>query len=204
MTDTQTAHDARVGVPHETAPVSEAAPMEAARRTGTAPRPADLRRARFAESFSNVVAVLMRDPSFRNLPIGALEWLVLPPLMSGQWRLAQTRAEEPGANPGEPLPKGGLVIPAAVALWASVSDAIDARLADEIEKPLALKPHEWLCGNNLWLIAVAGDPRIASRLIKELDATVFKGRAVKLRNRGADGKPMITSSLVLKDAVTAR
>lgn len=39
------------------------------------------REASFAESFAQIVAVLMRDRNFRKVPIGELEWLVLPPLM---------------------------------------------------------------------------------------------------------------------------
>ena len=41
-----------------------------------------------AQTFAQIVAVLMRDANFRNLRLTDLEWLVLPPVMAGQFRLA--------------------------------------------------------------------------------------------------------------------
>src|SRR5262245_11891405 len=52
-------------------------------------RPGDARQARFAQAFTQIVAVLMRDRNFRSMPLADLEWLVLPAVMSGQFRLAQ-------------------------------------------------------------------------------------------------------------------
>ena len=71
--------------------------------------------------------------------------------------------------------------------------AIDMRLAGNLDKPLALKPNEWASGDIVWLIAVAGDPRAVPKLLKKLTATEFKGRVVKLRATGADGKALITT-----------
>ena len=46
------------------------------------------RQASFARSFAQIVAVFMRDRNFRTLTIAELEWLVLPPIMVGQFALA--------------------------------------------------------------------------------------------------------------------
>ncbi len=59
-------------------------------------RPRDARQIRIAQSFAQVVAVLMRDPNFKKLPLADLEWLVLPPLMAGQFRLAHMQTQQPG------------------------------------------------------------------------------------------------------------
>ena len=40
-----------------------------------ATRPRDARQARFGQTFSQIVAVLMRDPDFRHLKLADLEWL---------------------------------------------------------------------------------------------------------------------------------
>ena len=58
-------------------------------------RPRDARQTRMAQSFAQVVAVLMRDPNFKKLPLADLEWLVLPPLMAGQFRLAHMQTGRP-------------------------------------------------------------------------------------------------------------
>lgn len=154
--------------------------------------PRDARQERFARTFANVVAVLMRDPGFRNLPLAELEWLVLPPIMSGQWRLAQSTAPTPAGKSGAKA-QSSHVVPVAVALWASVSAEIDTRLANSLDKPLTLKPNEWASGDNLWMIAVAGDPRAVPKFLKQLAETQFKGRQVKLRANGADGKVIVTT-----------
>lgn len=149
-----------------------------------------------AQGFASVVAVLMRDPGFRNLRLADLEWLVLPPLLSGQWRLGQSRTTPeqaaPAAGGPQDAPKGNLpVVPTAVALWASVSPDIDRRLSSNLDKPLLLKPHEWATGDILWLVAAAGDARAVPKFLKHLTATEFKGREVKLRVTGGDGKVVI-------------
>jgi cytolysin-activating lysine-acyltransferase len=154
------------------------------------------RQDRMAQSFANVVAVLMRDPGFRNLRLSDLEWLVLPPIMSGQWRLGQSRTKPEAATveTAAGAPQGEMpVVPTAVALWATVSPEIDRRLSANLEQPLLLKPHEWATGDILWLIAVAGDPRAVPKFLKQLTLTEFNGREVKMRVNGDDGKVVIRS-----------
>jgi cytolysin-activating lysine-acyltransferase len=156
--------------------------------------PREARQRRFAQSFARIVAVLMRDPNFRNIRLTDLEWLVLPPILSGQWRVAQARAEQPAANagatPSGAAPEGNMLVPVAVALWASVSADIDKRFSD-LDKPLLLRPNEWATGDNLWLIAVAGDPRAVPGFLKSLGEIEFKGKQVKLRANGPDGQVQI-------------
>lgn len=69
----------------------------------------EARRERMAQSFADIVGVLMRDPGFRNLRLADLEWLVLPPILTGQWRMARGPATSPVAPTaaGEPT-KGNL------------------------------------------------------------------------------------------------
>ena len=157
---------------------------------GKAARPGAARNARFAQSFANIIAVLMRDPGFRTLRIADLEWLVLPAIMSGQWRIAQATVES-----AQPAPAGGqkssFVVPAAIALWARVSPAVDARLSSDLDKPLALKPNEWMSGDIHWLIAVAGDKRVVPKFVETLMKDVFKDKPVKSRVMGSDGKVVV-------------
>src|SRR6185312_11068885 len=125
-------------------------------------RPREARQARFARSFAQVVAVLMRDPNFRTMPLADLEWLVLPAVMSGQFRVAEAPAS---LGPGKATDKardkatdkardkapdkaktGGVLVPVAVALWARVSGEIDKALAGSLDQPVRLKPHQWASG----------------------------------------------------------
>lgn len=149
-------------------------------------RPREARQARMAQAFSQVVAVLMRDTNFRNLKIGDLEWLVLPPIMAGQFRLGHA------AKPAdERVREAGISIPVAVVLWARVSAQIDKAFSEELDKPMQLRPNQWASGDNIWIMATAGDRRALPHFLKELSQSVFKGQTVKMRARGAEGKVLV-------------
>ena len=157
-----------------------------------AARPRDARQSRFAQSFAQIVAVLMRDANFRNMRLSDLEWLVLPPVMAGQFSLAQApspHARAKGKAGAEQ--EGGVLVPVAVALWARVSDAIDKGLSESLDKPVRLRAGDWASGDNVWLMAVAGDKNAVPKFLEQLAATQFKGQRVKMRLRGPDNKVVV-------------
>ena len=160
---------------------------------GAASRPTARRQTGFAESFAQIVAVLMRDANFRSLTLADLEWLVLPPVMVGQFGLAHApmAPSQAKSNPGAKTQEGSTMVPVAVALWARVSDNIDKALSENLDKPLRLKAGDWVSGNNLWLMAVAGDRRAVPKFLDQLSKRDFKGQVVKMRVRGQDGKAVI-------------
>jgi len=145
----------------------------------------------FAEPFAQIVSVLMRDRNFRKVPIGELEWLVLPPLMHGQFALAHASLPQPEAKGGGKS-IGPAVVPVAVALWAQVSANVDKALAN-VDAPIKLQPADWTSGKNVWLLALAGDQRAVPKFLTQLTQTTFKGRHVKMRKRAANGKVVITT-----------
>ena len=167
-------------------------------------RPRDARQNRFAQSFAQIVAVLMRDTGFRNMRIADLEWLVLPPIMAGQFRLAQIPAVPPKSaaekaaaekagkadSKDKPGDQPGVLMPVAVALWARVSDKTDKALQN-VDKQMQLHPADWASGDNIWLMAVAGDKRAIPKFLEQLCLTEFKDKQVKMRMRGADGKATV-------------
>ena len=175
--------------------------VQAAERTVVRPR--DARQGRFAQSFAQIVAVLMRDANFRNMRLADLEWLVLPPVMAGQFQLAQApsplgrvKGKEGGKEGGKDGDKdggqeGGVLVPVAVALWARVSDAVDKALSENLDKPVRLRPADWAAGDNIWLMAVAGDQRAMPKFLEQLAQTEFKGQRVKMRLRGPENTVVV-------------
>ena len=153
-------------------------------------RPSEARHARMSQSFSQVVAVLMRDANFRNLRLADLEWLVLPAIMSGQFKLGHARAQA-GADKSK---DGGTFVPVAVAMWARVSPAVDKAMCENLDKPMQLKASEWMSGDIPWLIAVAGDQRTMPAFLKQLGEQEFKGQQVKMRSRNAEGSVEIKTT----------
>ena len=156
-------------------------------------RPRDARQVRFAQSFAQIVAVLMRDANFRKMRLADLEWLVLPPVMAGQYRLAQAPSPVGRVKGKDGSEQGGVLVPVAVALWARVSDGIDKALSESLDKPVRLRPNEWASGDNIWLMAVAGDQRAVPKFLEQLAKTEFKGQRVKMRVRGPDNTAVVKS-----------
>lgn len=144
-------------------------------------------------TFAQVVTVLMRSPQHKHLALADLEWLVFPPLTTGQLAVANVQAKEGGAS-----------MPAAMVLWATVSPEVDKKLSDNLARPMRLRPDEWKSGDILWLIEAVGDGRVMPGLLKQLQENAFKGREVRMRARGQDGKPTVrTLAEALRSEKTA-
>jgi len=154
-------------------------------------RPRDTRQARFGQSFSQIIAVLMRDQNFRNMRIADLEWLVLPPIMAGQFRLAHMPAPPRPGEQAKPPTDKGVLVPVAVALWARVSAQIDKGLAENLDKPVRLRSNQWASGDKIWLMAVAGERRAIPKFLEQLKEKEFKGQEVKMRTNAGDGKVVV-------------
>lgn len=131
---------------------------------------------KFSRDFTQVVGVMMRDANYKNLRIADLEWLLLPPLLAGQCKVAVSRYR-----------KDGPIVPVAAALWARVSASIDKRLTENLDKPPVLRANEWTSGDNIWLIALAGEKVALAGLLGDLQKTALKGKTAKFRAQKKDG-----------------
>jgi hemolysin-activating ACP:hemolysin acyltransferase len=107
--------------------------------------------------------------------------------MAGQFRLGHATRPSDAGKPEQ----RGISIPVAVALWARVSPEIDKALSENLDKQVRLRADEWATGENLWLMAAAGDKRAVPLFLKQLAETEFKDQHVKMRLRGTDGKTMV-------------
>ncbi len=175
--------------PPKAAKVSEKAPAkppaEAAAKKELSTQEVQKRREvsrRLLMRFGEVVSVLMRAPQFRDLPLKHLQDLVVPPLTSGQFLVAEAQSKAQG-----------FLTPVAAALWARVSKDVDQRLSQNLDKPLQLSPKEWNSGDIGWLIVLAGNLQALAPLLKQLQETTFRGQPVKMRSKSKDGKTVITT-----------
>jgi hemolysin-activating ACP:hemolysin acyltransferase len=131
-------------------------------------------------SFGEIVSVMMRSQQFRGMSLAEVEQLVVPAVMCGQYLVAEAQSKSKG-----------FVTPVATALWATVSKEVDARLSAELDKPFRLQPAEWRSGDIAWLVTIAGDARIISPMLKQLQETTLKGKPLRMRVKGKDGKVAI-------------
>ena len=131
-------------------------------------------------AFGQIVSVLMRTQPFNSLPLLAIEPLIAPAVLTGQFMVAEAQSN---AN--------GVVAPVAAVLWASVSPEIDRRLSENLDKPVQLAPVEWKSGTIPWLVLAAGDQRLVNSMLAQLQEKGLGGRPLKMRVKGQDGKEAV-------------
>jgi cytolysin-activating lysine-acyltransferase len=126
-------------------------------------------------------------PRYRNQTVGDLQHLVLEPLIRDRVAIAYPSKTENAA----------LADITGLAIWASVSDEVDASIREQIRSgvfPVRLKPEDWTSGSNNWLLdVIAPDQRTTTSVIANFKQVVKEG-ALKLH-------PLITK---LVDAETLK
>jgi hemolysin-activating ACP:hemolysin acyltransferase len=143
-------------------------------------------------AIGDVVSVLMRAPKHKTLSLELLRTNVLPAVRLRQYLVAQVR------QPGDGGP-----VPAGLALWATVSDELDGRLRERTSPPPRLMPDDWNSGPHLWLIDLVAPSALAASMLKDLDDTVAKGRAMFVQALGEDGTSAVTTVKALRERLAA-
>jgi cytolysin-activating lysine-acyltransferase len=99
----------------------------------------------------------------------ALTQMVLEPLIRDRIAIARPAKEEPGM----------LTDIAGFAIWASVSEEVDAKIREQIKAgtfPVRLKPEDWQSGSVNWLLdVIAPDRKTAGRIITNFAQAVKAG-----------------------------
>ena len=139
-------------------------------------------RSKIHEAFGKVALAFAASPRHRNLSISELLHLVFDPLLHD--RVAIAHAAKTGAK----FDEGGL---AGIAIWASVSEEVDAKIREQIKAsvfPVRLKPDEWTSGKINWLLdLVAPSPQLATAVIANFKQVV-KGCELRIH-------PLVSSLL---------
>ncbi|MEQ1712949.1 MAG: toxin-activating lysine-acyltransferase [Hyphomicrobium sp.] len=116
-------------------------------------------RAKLHETFGKVTLALLSTPRYRNLAISDLTQLVLDPMMRDRIAIASS------AKDGAPV-EGTL---SGIAFWASVSEAVDAKIREQIRAgtfPVRLQPEDWNSGTINWLLdVIAPNQRLTTAVI---------------------------------------
>lgn len=131
-----------------------------------------------AASFGQIVSLMMRSPNHRFDFIADLEWMVGPAVALNQFAIGEMQDKASGQR-----------LPAAVALWALVSEDVDRRLSTNPNAKPRLKPAEWRSGSIPWLIEVAGDQHAVAALLRSLVETRFRDTGLRMVTAGPDQKP---------------
>jgi hemolysin-activating ACP:hemolysin acyltransferase len=118
-------------------------------------------RTRIHSIFGQVVLALTAVPRYRHQSVADLTHLVLEPLIRDRVAIASAKPKD------ERMPPGALV---GIAIWASVSDEVDAKIQDQIKAgvfPIRLKPEDWTSGDTTWLLdVIAPTQQLATAVLK--------------------------------------
>lgn len=126
-------------------------------------------RSTLREHFGKAVMALMMVPRYRAQMIGDLQHIVLDPMLQDRLAIAY-----PGKNgPSDVADMAGF------AIWASVSEEVDARIREQIKQgvfPVRLKPGDWNSGKINWLLdVIAPDTATITTVIANFRQVVKEG-----------------------------
>jgi hemolysin-activating ACP:hemolysin acyltransferase len=128
-------------------------------------------RQRVQSSVGQVVLAMMSSPRYRHQSLGDLAHLVIEPLSRDRIAVAMaTSGGEQGALAG-------------VALWATVSQAADAAIREQIKAgvfPIRLKPEDWTGGEIVWLLDVIAPTRKLATSVLASFGALAKDRPVNI------------------------
>lgn len=130
-------------------------------------------RSQVRETFGKIVLTLMGLPRYRHQTIADLHHLVLEPLIRDRIAIAQPAEQD----------RTALIDITGVAIWASVSDEVDAKIREQIKAgvfPIRLKPEDWTSGQINWLLDVIAPDRKATGRVLTNFGRVVKGGELRL------------------------
>lgn len=117
----------------------------------------------------------MNLPRYRHLTLADLMPIVLDPLMRDRIAIAHSRTEG--------KPDGDDQTVAGIAIWATVSAAVDAKITEQVRAgvfPVRLTTEDWASGDIVWLMdVIASDRQQATRVLGNFKQ-LSKERPVKI------------------------
>lgn len=136
-------------------------------------------RQRLHAAVGQVVLAMSAVPRYRHQSLADLQALVLEPLIRDRVAIATTSSKAPeGAAEGQ-IGAPNEAQMAGIAIWASVSDAVDGKIREQIKAsafPIKLKPEEWASGDRVWLIdVIAPSQKLASSVLANFRQVVKRG-----------------------------
>ena len=114
-------------------------------------------------SVGQIVLALMDLPRYKHQSLGDLGHLIIHPLVRNRVAIAHKSNTENGAAKVDEETIAG------IAIWATVSPAVDAKIAEQIKAgvfPVRLAPEDWISGDLPWLLdVIAGDRQQATSVL---------------------------------------
>ncbi len=111
-------------------------------------------------AFGPVIMLYLQSAHRRFQFISDLEWLLIPPLMNRQCKLFMKKS-----------------YPFAYVSWAFLDGEAESRLVLNGGK---LRPQDWKCGENLWLVDIVAPFGGADKVLADLQQNEFPGKTIRI------------------------
>jgi cytolysin-activating lysine-acyltransferase len=125
-----------------------------------------------SQVLGEITWLMSQSKAHKSFFISDLEWLVMVPVLMQQFRMFYDTGTP--AEAGKPAVEGK---PIGVVLWASVNDAVAARLAEGGGR---MGPADWKSGEHLWVVEVISPFGGAEAMVADLKEKIFPTREIKM------------------------
>ncbi|WP_312010871.1 MULTISPECIES: toxin-activating lysine-acyltransferase [unclassified Bradyrhizobium] len=126
---------------------------------------------RIQASVGEVVLAMLNLPRYRNQTLADVMHLVVEPMTRDRIAIAKSGGE------------GKMEETAGIAIWASVSDEVDAKIREQIQArvfPVRLKAEDWNSGETTWLLdVIAPSQKVATAVLANFKQVV-KDKPVRI------------------------
>jgi hypothetical protein len=117
-------------------------------------------------------------PRYRHQTLADLGHIIVNPLLRDRLAIAHKgiTAEDGSTKVDEESVAG-------IAIWASVSDEVDAKISEQVKAgafPVRLGPDDWVSGDHIWLLDVIAGDRIAATSVLANFRQIAGDRPVKV------------------------
>ena len=119
---------------------------------------------RIQASVGEVVLAMVNLPRYRSQTLADAVHLVVEPMIRDRIAIAKSGGE------------GKVEETAGIAIWASVSEAVDAKIREQIQArvfPVRLKAEDWNSGETIWLLdVIASSQKVATAVLANFKQVV--------------------------------
>jgi cytolysin-activating lysine-acyltransferase len=123
------------------------------------------------QRMGQLTLAMLRLARYKGLSIADLDLLALRPLLNDRVAFAHGEGEDTSA------------MPLGMAIWASVSDAVGAKIAEQVNAgafPLRLAKDDWTSGDNVWLLDIVVPTKRAGTSVFMNFGSLIGGRSFRM------------------------
>jgi cytolysin-activating lysine-acyltransferase len=120
-------------------------------------------RSKIQISIGQTILAIMDLPRYKHMSLADFSHLIINPLLRNRVAIAHKSITENGTSKVDEETIAG------IAIWASVSPAVDAKITEQTKAgvfPIRLAPEDWISGDLPWLLdVIAGDRQQATAVL---------------------------------------